>query len=96
MFIWIEAKEVSTNGAPIENKEQNSKFSKHSSWEGSKNKNKNHNTFTPYNKGPNHGLLGSLTKSLKEILATERAAKALEPPPRMTRKGKNRDTMLLP
>ena len=90
-YTWIEAKEVSTNGAPIE-RDSNNKFSKHSSWEGSKNKNKNRDRFSPYNKGPNHGLLSSLTKSPKEILATERAAKAFEAPPRMTSKGKNRDT----
>lgn len=87
-YTWIEAKEVSTNGAPVEN----NKAAKHSPWEGSKNKNKNHNRFTPYNKGPNHGLLGSLTKSPREILATEKAAKAFELPPRMKGKGKNRDT----
>ena len=87
-YTWIEAKEVSTNGALAEN----NKIAKHSSWEGSKNKNKNHNRFTPYNKGPNHGLLGGLTKSPGEILATEKAAKAFETPPRMTSKGKNKDT----
>ena len=89
-YTWIEAKEVSTNGAPIESREHGSKISKHSSWEGSK-KNKNHGRFTPYHKNPNHGLLGSLSKSPREILAMERAAKAFEPPPRMTSKGRNRD-----
>jgi hypothetical protein len=65
-YTWIEAKEVCTNGAPVEG----GKIAKHSSWEGSKNKNKNHNRFTPLSKGLNHGLLGSLTKSPREILAT--------------------------
>ncbi|GKD02190.1 hypothetical protein Tco_1177164 [Tanacetum coccineum] len=91
-YTWIEAKEVSTNGDPIENREGHSKFPKHSSWEGPKNKHKNRDRFTPYNKGSNHGPLGRLIKSPKEILATERAAKAFEPPPRMTSKGRNRDT----
>ena len=49
-------------------------------------------TGSPYNKGPNHGLLGSLTKSPKEILATEKAAKAFDPPPCMASKSKNRGT----
>ncbi|GKA43587.1 hypothetical protein Tco_0736311, partial [Tanacetum coccineum] len=47
--------------------------------------------FTPYDKGPNHEILGNLVKSLKEILATEKAVKAVIPPPRMTTRGKNRD-----
>lgn len=37
-------------------------------------------------------MLGSLTKSPREILATEKVAKAFEPPPRMAGKSKNRDT----
>ncbi|GJR27521.1 reverse transcriptase domain-containing protein [Tanacetum coccineum] len=38
--------------------------------------------FSPY-QGPNHGLLSNLSKSPKEILATEKAAKSFEQPPRM-------------
>jgi hypothetical protein len=87
-YTWIEVKEVSTNGAPMEN----NKGTKPPSWEGPKNKHKSHNRFTPYNKDPNHGLLGNLTKSPREILATEKAAKAFEPPLRMVGKSKNRDT----
>ena len=71
---------------------ENNKGTKSSSWEGSKNKHKGHNRFTPYNKGPHHGLLGNLTKSPREILATEKAAKAFEPPPRIIGKSKNRYT----
>jgi hypothetical protein len=70
-YTWIEAKEVSTNGAPIENREHNGKFPRQSSWEGLRSRNKNHHRFANYNEGPNHGLLESLTKSLKEIFATE-------------------------
>ncbi|GJY16426.1 hypothetical protein Tco_0386848 [Tanacetum coccineum] len=33
--------------------------------------------------GPNHGLLPSLSKSSKEILATEKVARSFEPPPKM-------------
>ncbi|GJX57698.1 hypothetical protein Tco_0287595 [Tanacetum coccineum] len=35
--------------------------------------------------GPNHGLFPSLSKSPKEILATEKAARSFEPPPKMFR-----------
>ncbi|GJS96417.1 hypothetical protein Tco_0803385 [Tanacetum coccineum] len=38
--------------------------------------------FSPY-RGPNHGLLSNLSKSPREILATEKAAKSFEQPPRM-------------
>ncbi|GJY37755.1 reverse transcriptase domain-containing protein [Tanacetum coccineum] len=43
---------------------------------------KNKDRFSPY-RGPNHGLLPSLSKSPKEILATEKAARSFEPPPQM-------------
>nr|GEU64775.1 reverse transcriptase domain-containing protein [Tanacetum cinerariifolium] len=60
------------------------------SWDGSKNRKKNHDSFTPYNKGSNHGILRSLVKSLKEILATEKALKAFNSPPQMTSGGEQR------
>ncbi|PWA78384.1 reverse transcriptase domain-containing protein [Artemisia annua] len=80
-YTWIEAKEVSTNGAPIDSKEQTHKFPNNSSWEGSRNRNKNQHRFTPYSKTPNHGLIENLSKSPKEILTTEKVAKTFEPPP---------------
>ena len=83
---------MSTNGAPIDDIEHTHKFPKPSSWEGSRNRNKNQHRFTPYNKIPNNGLIESLTKSPKEILATEKVVKTFEPPPRMTSKGRSRDT----
>nr|GEV66106.1 reverse transcriptase domain-containing protein [Tanacetum cinerariifolium] len=43
---------------------------------------KNRYRFSPY-KGSNHELLSNLSKSPREILATEKAAKAFEQPPRM-------------
>nr|GEW12439.1 reverse transcriptase domain-containing protein [Tanacetum cinerariifolium] len=58
------------------------------SWDGSKNRKKNHDSFTPYNKGSNHGILKSLVKSSKEILATEKALKAFNSPPQMTAEGR--------
>jgi hypothetical protein len=86
-YTWVEAKEVSTNGASVES----NKMEKHSSWDGSRNRNKNQHRFSPYNKGHSHDLLESLTKSPKEILAMEKAAKEFETPPRITNKGRNRD-----
>ncbi|GJS65890.1 F-box protein-like protein, partial [Tanacetum coccineum] len=41
--------------------------------------------------GSNNGILGSLFNSLREILATKKAAKAFDPPPRTTTRGKNKD-----
>lgn len=61
-------------------------------WEGSKNKHKGRDKFTPYHKNFNHGLLANLSKSPREILATERAAKAFDPPPRLASRGRSRDT----
>ncbi|GKA71942.1 reverse transcriptase domain-containing protein [Tanacetum coccineum] len=79
-YTWIKAREVATNGASSDRKDS-FKRSKKSSWDniiGQKNKDR----FSPY-RGPNHGLLPSLSKSLKEILATEKAARSFEPPPKM-------------
>ncbi|GJT69634.1 hypothetical protein Tco_1028920 [Tanacetum coccineum] len=47
--------------------------------------------YSPY-RGPNHGLLSNLSKSLREILAIERAAKSFEPPPKMFGSKRSRDT----
>ncbi|GJT02675.1 hypothetical protein Tco_0823844 [Tanacetum coccineum] len=41
--------------------------------------------------GPNHGLLPSLSKSPKEILATKKAARSFEPPPKMFGSKKSQD-----
>jgi hypothetical protein len=90
-YTWIEAKEVSTNGALIESREHGGKFSRQSSWEAPRGKNKGQQRFSPYCKGHNHDLLESLTKTPKEIFSTERVANAFEPPPRMASKGRNRD-----
>ncbi|GJX28427.1 hypothetical protein Tco_0236506 [Tanacetum coccineum] len=50
--------------------------------EGAIGREKSQGRFSPY-KGSNHGLLENSTKSPREILAMEKAAKALEQPPRM-------------
>ncbi|GKC03273.1 reverse transcriptase domain-containing protein [Tanacetum coccineum] len=64
--------------------------SKKSSWDNNKGQ-KNKDRFSPY-KGPNHGLLPSLLKSLKEILATKKAARIFEPPLKMFGSKRTRDT----
>ncbi|GJY40851.1 hypothetical protein Tco_0428121 [Tanacetum coccineum] len=45
----------------------------------------------PY-RGPNYGLLPSLSKSPKEILATEKAARSFKPPLKMFESKRSRDT----
>ncbi|GKB13126.1 reverse transcriptase domain-containing protein [Tanacetum coccineum] len=56
-------------------------MSKKSSWDNNRG-HKNKDRFSPY-RGPNHGLLPSMSKSPKEILSIEKAARSFEPPPKM-------------
>nr|GEW03782.1 hypothetical protein [Tanacetum cinerariifolium] len=51
---------------------------------------KNKDRFSPY-KGSNHRLLANLSKSLKEILAMKKVAKAFEQPPCMVWNKQSRD-----
>nr|GEU78982.1 putative ribonuclease H-like domain-containing protein [Tanacetum cinerariifolium] len=81
-YTWIEAKEV-TNGASNNHIEGFDRLNKGFSWDNNKGKKKNKDRFSSY-KGSNHGLLANLSKSPREILAMEKAAKAFEQPPRMT------------
>ncbi|GJR14627.1 hypothetical protein Tco_0797279 [Tanacetum coccineum] len=78
-YMWIEAREVATNGAPNDQREK-FKRSKKSSWDNNRG-HKNKDMFSPY-RGPNHGFLSSLSKSLREILPTEKVARSFEQPPR--------------
>ncbi|GJR31618.1 hypothetical protein Tco_1107850 [Tanacetum coccineum] len=77
-YMWIEAREVATNGAPNDQREK-FKRSKKSSWDNNRG-HKNKDMFSPY-RGPNHGFLSSLSKSLREILPTEKVARSFEQPP---------------
>nr|GEU34648.1 reverse transcriptase domain-containing protein [Tanacetum cinerariifolium] len=90
IYTWNKAKEVSTNGAPNDNKEGSDKFSKSFLWDHNKGQKKNQDRFSPYN-GSIYGLLGNLMKSPREILATKKATKAFKPPPRMVRNRRSRD-----
>ncbi|GJR41225.1 RNA-directed DNA polymerase, eukaryota, reverse transcriptase zinc-binding domain protein [Tanacetum coccineum] len=81
-------REVATNGASSDRRDSFER-SKKSSWDNNKGQ-KNKDRFSPY-RGPNHGLLPSLSKSLKEILSTEKAARSFEPPPKMFGSKRSRD-----
>ncbi|GKF53332.1 hypothetical protein Tco_0160242 [Tanacetum coccineum] len=74
-YTWIEAREVATNGAPSDRRE-NFKRSKKSSWDNNRGQ-KGRDRFYLY-QGPNHVLLSSLSKSLREIIATEKVARSFE------------------
>ncbi|GJR25030.1 reverse transcriptase domain-containing protein [Tanacetum coccineum] len=76
-YTWVEAREVATNGVPNDRRDGFER-SKKSSWDNSRGQ-INKDRFSPY-RGPNHGLLPNLSKSPKEILATEKAARSFEPP----------------
>ncbi|GJX72970.1 reverse transcriptase domain-containing protein [Tanacetum coccineum] len=76
-YTWVEARKVATNGASND-RIDGFKRSKKSSWDNNRGQ-KNKDRCSSY-RGPNHGLLPSLSKSPKEILATEKAARSFEPP----------------
>ncbi|GJT91536.1 reverse transcriptase domain-containing protein [Tanacetum coccineum] len=88
-YTWVEAREVATNGVSNDQREGFER-SKKSSWDNSRGQ-KNKDILSPY-RGPNHGLLLSLSKSPKEILATEKAERSFEPPPKMFKSKRSRDT----
>ncbi|GKC56920.1 hypothetical protein Tco_1084518 [Tanacetum coccineum] len=79
-YTWVKAREVANNGA-LGDRRDNFERSKKKSWDNNKGQ-KNKYRFSPY-QGPNHGLLPNLSKIPKEILATEKAARSFEPPPKM-------------
>ncbi|GJY65535.1 reverse transcriptase domain-containing protein [Tanacetum coccineum] len=87
-YTWVEAREVATNGA-LSDRRDSFERSKKSSWDNNRGQ-KNKDEFSPY-RGPNHGLLPSLSKSPKEILATEKAARSFEPLPKMFESKRLRD-----
>ncbi|GKC94605.1 hypothetical protein Tco_1160047 [Tanacetum coccineum] len=88
-YTWIKAREVATNGALDDYREGSDSFRKNSSWDNNKGK-KNRDKFSPYREA-NHGLLSNSSKSLKEILATEKVPKTFKQPPRMLRNKQSRD-----
>ncbi|GKF29480.1 hypothetical protein Tco_0095822 [Tanacetum coccineum] len=81
-YTWVDAREVATNGA-LKDRRDSFKRSKKSYWDNNRGQ-KNKDRFSPY-RGPNLGLLPSLSKILKEILTTKKAARSFEPPSKMFR-----------
>ncbi|GJU32914.1 reverse transcriptase domain-containing protein [Tanacetum coccineum] len=70
-FLTLGSKQKkSTNGTPNDHQESSNKFNRNSSWDNNKGR-KNIGILYPY-QGPNHGLLSNLSKSPREILATEK------------------------
>ncbi|GJW53789.1 reverse transcriptase domain-containing protein, partial [Tanacetum coccineum] len=88
-YTWVEAREVATNGA-LNDQRDSFKRSKQSSWDNNKGQ-KNKDKFSPY-RGSNHGLLPSLLKSPKEIIATEKDARSFKTPPNMFGSKRTQDT----
>ncbi|GJZ12971.1 hypothetical protein Tco_0548201 [Tanacetum coccineum] len=82
-------KGVATNGAS-NNQRDSFERSKKSSWDNNRGQ-KNRDSFSPY-RGPSHGLLPCLSKSPKEILVTEKAARSFEPPLKMFRSKRSQAT----
>nr|GEW98195.1 retrovirus-related Pol polyprotein from transposon TNT 1-94 [Tanacetum cinerariifolium] len=91
-YTWIEAREVSTNGA-LNDRRDNFERSKKSSRDNNRGQ-KSRDRFYLY-RGPNHGLLSSLSKSLRKILATEKTSNTLHNAI-MEAGGKDRPPMLAP
>ncbi|GKB57683.1 reverse transcriptase domain-containing protein [Tanacetum coccineum] len=79
-YTWVKVREVATNGASNDQRDSFER-SKKSSWDNNRGQ-KNKDRFSPY-RGSNHGLLPSLLKSPKEILATKKAARSFKLPPKM-------------
>ncbi|GKF30526.1 hypothetical protein Tco_0100324, partial [Tanacetum coccineum] len=82
-YTWIEAREVATNGTPNGHRESFDRFKKKSSWDNNKGK-KNKDRFSMY-RGSNHGLLSNLSKSPREIVATNKVIKTFKQPPCLPR-----------
>nr|GEU37856.1 hypothetical protein [Tanacetum cinerariifolium] len=87
-YTWIEAREVATNGA-LNDQRDNFERSRKSFWDSDRGQ-RSRDRLSPY-RGPNHGFLSSLSKSPREILPTEKVARSFEQPPRMLGSRRSRD-----
>ncbi|GJR68259.1 reverse transcriptase domain-containing protein [Tanacetum coccineum] len=87
-YTWIEEREVAINGS-LNDRRDNFERSRKSSWDNGRGQ-RSRDMFSPY-RGPNHELLSSLSKSPREILATEKVARSFEKPPRMLGSRQSRD-----
>ncbi|GKD91666.1 hypothetical protein Tco_1367173 [Tanacetum coccineum] len=82
-------REVATNGTPNDHREGFDGFKKNSSWDNNKGK-KNRDKLSLY-RGSNHGILSNLSKSSREIIATEKVGKTFKQPPRLIGSRRSRD-----
>ncbi|GJW69353.1 hypothetical protein Tco_0123777 [Tanacetum coccineum] len=89
-YTWIDEKEIATNEAPNDYREGFDKFGKGPSWDNNIGRKKDKDRLYSYN-GPNRGLLANLSKSPREIIATEKATKGFKQPPRMVRRRRSCD-----
>ncbi|GJR72985.1 reverse transcriptase domain-containing protein [Tanacetum coccineum] len=87
-YTWIEAREVASNGAPNDQRD-NFERSRKSFWDNDRGQ-KSKDRFSSY-RGPNHILLSILSKSPGDILATEKVARSFEQPPFMLGSRRSRD-----
>ncbi|GKC21346.1 hypothetical protein Tco_1023496 [Tanacetum coccineum] len=74
-YTWIKVREVATNGT-LNDRRESFERSKKTSWDNNRGQ-KRRDRFSPY-RGPNRGLLSKLSKSPREILATEKIEEAIK------------------
>ncbi|GKA49400.1 hypothetical protein Tco_0742473 [Tanacetum coccineum] len=79
-YTWIEAREVTTNGV-LNDQRDNFERSRKPSEDNGRGQKSRDRFYS--DRGPNHGLLSSLSKSLRDIFATEEVEKTFEQPPRL-------------
>ncbi|XP_071694485.1 uncharacterized protein [Rutidosis leptorrhynchoides] len=90
-YVWLDAKDTA-NSFVYEETQGFKRKEKPSHREEKSGRRNERNKFSPYRRENTPGILGTLVKSPKEILATEKAAQALKTPPKLNSKGKMRDT----
>ncbi|XP_071712941.1 uncharacterized protein [Rutidosis leptorrhynchoides] len=90
-YIWLDAKDTA-NSFVYEESQGFKRKEKASHREEKPGRRNEWNRFSPYRRENTPGILGTLMKSPKEILATERAAQAFKAPPKLNSKGKMRET----
>ncbi|XP_071696412.1 uncharacterized protein [Rutidosis leptorrhynchoides] len=90
-YVWLDAKDTA-NSFVYEEFQGFKRKEKASHREEKSERRNGRNRFSPYRTENTFGILETLMKSPKEILATERAAQAFKAPPNLNSKGKLRDT----
>ncbi|XP_071712607.1 uncharacterized protein [Rutidosis leptorrhynchoides] len=90
-YVWLDAKDTA-NSFVYEETQGFKRKEKPSHREEKSGRRNERNRFSPYRRENTSGILGTLMKSPKEILATEKAAQAFKAPPKLNSKGKMRDT----